>query len=388
MENFMCAVNTKIFNDTKGEIMLGNLLVILFFGILSCSDVNMKDRKNDMTPKANQPVQVEPNSDQVEPNSDQGDPLNEADDIQKEPPLDAAADPKSTHASHSTVKSFIMKKAYKASNGRDYDIIGFEPAQSDSKGYPLYIFVNGTTMNHDRPEVKETLEEVAKRGFVAAAVQYDNNIITLPGSTTTPVEPFPYPINCEQFLAKAKCMYSGPASALGVLCNRNSVDCDKGIVTHGMSQGSKLSILANNFDPRIKATLADSSGDEVWLIKEIYGYRSCLDDGNRTLPSNRLRMVSGEFDIILSNGTAEGVRGIGNRLLGDNCNKNNCLKPDGSGFYIITNKELGDGTADHCWMINGGCLSKKGADTKYYTDDGPWARKASVFDWLLGMGRK
>lgn len=96
--------------------------------------------------------------------------------------------------SHPSLVTFSMEAAYHdcgAMPGQDHpgprDIAGYEPKREGK--YPVFIYLTGTLMRFNGPEAKLMTSEMAKRGFVAAAVDYDNTA-------------YPY---CPTLSAKAKC---------------------------------------------------------------------------------------------------------------------------------------------------------------------------------------
>jgi len=73
----------------------------------------------------------------------------------------------------------------------------------------------------------------------------------------------------------------------------SGVNCGKGIVTAGQSQGAALAIMAKNYEPNVQATLGMSVSDTFqWLGLSLW----CLDKQYTAIPSNRLMIVNGEDD--------------------------------------------------------------------------------------------
>ena len=103
-------------------------------------------------------------------------------------------------------------------------IVGHEPARAGR--YPLFVYMTGTLMKFNGLEAQTITREMAKRGFVAATVQYDNKV-------------YPY---CSGIMSKAKCVFdtSSPESALSKLCTRSNVDCDQGVVCLRLQSGLAL----------------------------------------------------------------------------------------------------------------------------------------------------
>ena len=104
---------------------------------------------------------------------------------------------------------------------------------------------------------------MARRGFFALSVQYDNSLSLNPDKLT-----------CLWGKANAK-------SVLGVACQLPQVNCDLAVATWGHSQGALMAHSASQFDNRVRA---------VWTT----GYSG----GSYPLPVNRLRVVNGSGDIM------------------------------------------------------------------------------------------
>jgi len=169
---------------------------------------------------------------------------------------------------------------------------------------------------------------------------------------------------------------------VSVLCGRAKADCSKGIVTGGFSQGSVLATQSANFDSRVRA--AWGTGDGVKYSS--FDLTSCQANGNRTLPSNHLRVVVGQQDQFVGGGsgftagTITNVRSQLQTLTGLSCGTSatSCLQADGSGWVIVLNNQVQDGSADHCFMRTSGNLCRASQNTL----DGNW--KNGTDAWELG----
>jgi hypothetical protein len=64
----------------------------------------------------------------------------------------------------------------------------------------------------------------------------------------------------------------------------------------------------------------------------------------------------------------------------------NCLQADGSGWYIVANSQVSDGSADHCYYYNGAnstCGTWNGFDSAWDTGTTlPW-QKIQDLAWLM-----
>ncbi|HMG22346.1 MAG TPA: hypothetical protein VK607_13535, partial [Kofleriaceae bacterium] len=166
---------------------------------------------------------------------------------------------------------------------------------------------------------------------------------------------------------------------ISTLCARPKADCSKGVVVGGFSQGAVISTLANNFDARVQA--AWGMGDGVRY--SIFNLSSCMGNGNRTLPSSRLRVVDGEKDQFIGP-NAGNVRNQMLTLTGLSCGTaTSCLQANGSGWLIVTNGQVGDGSADHCYMRRTGDCggSQNSLDAGWQTGTAPWELNANLA-WL------
>jgi hypothetical protein len=157
-----------------------------------------------------------------------------------------------------------------------YSIDGEEPSASGQ--YPVFLYMVGTTESFNNASAMAAVQGMANRGYVAGAIQYDSGSF---GS-------------CSQIAAKAACIFNpnNSKSAVEALCSRAKADCTKGILVGGFSQGAVIATLAKNTDSRVQA--AWGMGDGV--AYSTYNLSSCMANGNRTLPSDRLRAVNGQAD--------------------------------------------------------------------------------------------
>jgi hypothetical protein len=247
-----------------------------------------------------------------------------------------------------------------------YSIKGTEPA---SGKHPVFIYTVGTTESWDNGQAMAAVAEMAAKGFVAAAVQYDSALFG----------------TCSQILAKAKSIYNSgsTSSAVSKLCARASADCSKGIVVAGFSQGSVIATNAKNYDARVKAAY----GMGAHNLYSIYSLSSCMNAGKYTLPASNLRIVNGDNDTF-PGGTATTVRASSQSVTGKSCGTGayQCLNTNGSGWIMIKGSQVGDGSADHCYQrALGGCLSSENLlDSAWRNGADNWGLKANL-TWLAGF---
>jgi cysteine-rich repeat protein len=239
---------------------------------------------------------------------------------------------------------------------------GHEPAEAGT--YPVAVYLVGTFAAYSGDIPQAFTQRMAARGFVASSVEYVN------GS---------YPASCAVLEAKASCVFSSASanSAIAKLCSRPKADCSKGIVVAGLSQGANLATLAKDYDSRVRA---------AFVMSDIYhpsGYdlQACLQASATTLGPNEMRAVSGDADAY-AGGTVNSVRSDLIAVTGRSCGSmvSDCLQNDGSGWYIVKSTDTADATADHCYMMSGGCFGS-GLDTTFETGTAEWSLDTNL-EWL------
>lgn len=248
-----------------------------------------------------------------------------------------------------------------------FNISGQEPSTTGT--FPVFVYMVGTTETFTNASATAAVAGMASRGFVAATVAYSSGSFG----------------NCSAISGKASCIFNpnSTTSAIHTLCGRAKADCSKGIVVGGFSQGAVMATLAKNFNAGVQA--AWGMGDGVTY--STFNLTSCMGNGNRALTSDRLRAVDGEKDQFIGP-TASNVRSQFLTLTGLSCGSSafNCLQSNGSGWYIIQNAQVGDGSADHCYMRRSGdCLgSQNSLDAGWQSGTDLWELSANL-DWLNGF---
>jgi hypothetical protein len=249
------------------------------------------------------------------------------------------------------------------SSGSKMDIVGAEPV--DPGTYPVFVYVTGTTMAFNAGEALAITDSMAKRGFVAATVQYAN------GSYPT----------CSAMKTKASCIFdrNSANSAISKLCARAKADCSQGIVVSGFSQGANLSALSKNYDSRVRGAYLIGHGNKASIID----VSSCANNSATVLLPSEMRSINGENDQYFG-GSQSGVRNQLQAVTGVSCAGTNCLKPDGSGWFIVTNPTVADGKADHCYFFNGAnssCSSYSGLESSWSVGTGAPSLTSNL-NWL------
>lgn len=248
-----------------------------------------------------------------------------------------------------------------------FSITGQEPSTTGT--FPVFLYAIGTGETSTNASATAAVAGMASRGYVAATIAYNSGTFS----------------GCSTIAGKARCMFNpaSSTSAISTLCARAKADCSKGVVVAGFSQGAVISTLAKNFDPRVQAAWGIGDG----VTYSIFNLSSCMANGNRTLASDHLRVVDGEKDQFIGP-TAANVRSQMLTLTGLSCGSTafNCLQSNGSGWYIVQNAQVGDGSADHCHMRRtGDCSgSQSSLDQGWQTGADPWELNANL-DWLTGF---
>jgi hypothetical protein len=62
-----------------------------------------------------------------------------------------------------------------------------------------------------------------------------------------------------------------------------------------------------------------------------------------------------------------------------------CLQSNGSGWIIVNTNQTASGTADHCYMRNGGCSANQNSlDANWQNGSANWELNANL-NWLEGF---
>ncbi|GIZ50458.1 alpha/beta hydrolase family protein [Noviherbaspirillum aridicola] len=247
-----------------------------------------------------------------------------------------------------------------------YNIVGMEPTTPGR--HPVFVYMVGTWENFTNASALEAVRRMAAKGYVAATVEYGNSAFG----------------NCEVIGAKAKCIFDpdSAASAITQLCSRKGADCRKGLVVAGFSQGAIMSILAKNHDARVQAAYGLGAGVQYASTD----LRQCVANGNRVLPSDRLRIVNGEADEFMG-GNALTVRSQMQEVTGMNCGfaAGSCTAANGSGWEMVQQIRMTSGLADHCYMRAAGCGSSEDVlQPAWRSGNEAWHLEPSL-RWLTGF---
>lgn len=263
--------------------------------------------------------------------------------------------------------SYLGSVDNSAACSRRYPTIGVEPIGAPGERFPLFLYFVGTAFvqpdasaSHDGQAARAVSAAMARRGFVALSVAYDNGALAW----------------ISDHEAQLACLFGdSPDSVRSVACALTQVDCERGIAVWGHSQGAFVGVMAPRFDPRVRAAWATGYGG----------------DARSTLAKTRLRVVNGEADT--NNGTPEVLNMITGLTAAD-CptGQDRCLRADGSGWIIVRKSELADpgtSSADHCWFDKRACLDSAIRLEPTWTD--PASTRAYALelnaDWLARTAR-
>ncbi|MFL6648159.1 MAG: hypothetical protein ACJ8J7_01760 [Sulfurifustaceae bacterium] len=267
-------------------------------------------------------------------------------------------------ASAAAVDSFTASYGNGSNCGSSFTITGREPSTAGT--YPVFLYMVGTTESATNASAIAAITGMANRGYVAATIAYPNS--TFGG--------------CSTISGRAQCIFNPNStnSAVSKLCARAKADCSKGIVVGGFSQGSVIATLAKNFDSRVRA--AYGLGEHAHYSS--FDLSSCMNNGNHALASTNLRMVNGQADSFVG-GTLSASVSDAQQVTGLSCGTGatSCLRSDGSGWIIVLNNQVQDGSADHCYMrASGGCSgSQNSLDQGWANGTAAWELNPNL-DWL------
>jgi hypothetical protein len=242
-----------------------------------------------------------------------------------------------------------------------YPTVGFEPAAGTAKR-PLFLYFIGTKIKREETEsefdsvaARTVTEAMARRGFVALSVAYDNGIAALISDHENQLH----------------CLFEAPTSLLARACTMPQVDCNLGIATWGHSQGAAVAIAAANYDPRVRG---------VWAT----GYGGNMES---KISKHRVRVVNGEND---QTSKLDETTGLSKEAC---TGPDQCLREDGSGWIIVRKAQLADpesSTADHCWFDRRSCKSKTFVLEPTWVDPdskAPYALESNA-DWLAATVKR
>jgi len=242
--------------------------------------------------------------------------------------------------------------------------------------YPVLIYMHGTWADWGGNQEGQRIAQLAAaQGFLVAAPTYASMLTLSPAGVNS----------------QAQCVFGGSSrsDALGQVCAMPQAACSLGVLVSGFSQGGAIAALGANYSPLITAAwLMGVSGPNVTAA-------IAAPAGTRVLPNDRLRIDVGQADVQTTNPNTGQVTGMDlsalNAVTGLTCSQSPCLQPDGSGYYVVTNSEVADGVAGHCYWMGVNMSDPGNTCTLDPTFDPgfvppstvPWSLLASL-NWLRG----
>lgn len=263
--------------------------------------------------------------------------------------------------------SYLGSVSNSAECSQSYATRGHQPVDDPGARHPLFLYFVGTAFvatdpsaDYASPAALAVTEAMARRGFVALSVQYDNDALAWLSDHT----------------GQLPCLFDRgkPSSLISAACALPEVDCELGIATWGHSQGGYVAAAAYDHEPRVRA---------VWAT----GYGG---DAKGTLPKDRLRVVNGEHDT--SNGMASTLQMITGLTPAQCPDPDQCLRADGSGWIIVRQSQLAmpeTSTADHCWFDRPSCGAMMALEPNWVdpASDKPFALGLNA-DWVAATVRR
>lgn len=221
--------------------------------------------------------------------------------------------------------------------------------------FPLVTWTHGTAVFYAEPEALEYLQYMADAGFVAASVEYENDVL----------------VTNSVFLQKAKCIFdsANPNSATNRLNALDAVDVSKGIFASGYSQGSFMAHLSRNYHSQVRGAWLVGTGDSAEGLPHFSG----LHYSNTVLEN--IRATNGQADLIfgpdycftIAAGNAEQLKHVTGVGYGSPC-------------WIATSHP--NNTTNKSWYVVPGWVhaSYLGFWNKLYSCSEPWSRCA-IKNW-------
>ena len=268
-------------------------------------------------------------------------------------------------------------------------VVGYIPADGNNR--PAYLHHVGTAENCGHFTVQKYLDGMFDRGYAPFCVHYPRSGL------------FEY--NGGWFDQKAQWIYSStnPLNAINVICSQHGVDCGLGIAAHGFSQGSHIASLSKKYEPRVTGILGFGAGCRSvifinpWFAAQGLVYDHSASSSHRcmqgTAPASTNPTQTAQ-SLYRDRSIYRVVSGINDEIFGHQQQMaahtgytecftvTDCIKEDGSGFYLVRASENPQGDSDsHNFFRNGGQM------TQYFeTGAYPWAMNPNL-DWLARRAR-
>lgn len=278
---------------------------------------------------------------------------------------------KTTYKGYRTSTSW-MKKPTLAERCTDTETIyGAKPKNPGT--YPVLVYVHGTFADwSNNQEGRKFIEQAASLGFVAMAITYSSSSS----------------MNEAGIQRHAYCMFNQSHSsknAASVMCSIQGADCSKGLLVTGFSQGAGIATVAKNYNQNVKAVWAIGLSAYIYPKEKIPTDTLPAPYGTRSLPNDKLVINMGEASNLSTKKPLPVDIPSLKQMTGVNCgNSYDCVRSDGSGYYLVSNTEIKDKVADHAyWMKVNSSWSKGLSFTFYPKTFDPGFNVTSTTKWSM-----
>jgi predicted esterase len=250
-------------------------------------------------------------------------------------------------------------------------IYGARPATPGN--HPVLIYLHGTFAEWGKnKEGQQFVKRAASLGYTALALTYDST-----GS-----------LNEKGLQRHAYCMFDQNHSSdgLSTACSVAGADCSKGVVLAGFSQGAAIATIAKNYNDKVKAVWAIGLSAYIYPRERVYSDALPAPYGTRVLPNDKLVINMGQSSSLSKKNLIPEDMPSLKQLTGADCGSNlQCLQPNGSGYYVVANNQVADGTADHAyWMRVNSWWNKSGLSFTFSPKEfDPGFQPPATTDWSM-----
>ena len=279
---------------------------------------------------------------------------------------------KTTYKGYRTSADWVKSYTNAQRCSRTQTIYGAQPSVPGD--YPLLVYLHGTTADWaNNKEGQLFVKQAAAQGFVAMAATYTS-----------------FGALDEQGLDRnSYCIFDqshGSQDAMSVMCGVQNVDCDKGVLVSSFSQGANLAVIAKNYNQKISAVWAIGYSAYSYGLKKVVPANALpAPYGTRALPSDKLTITMGEASNLSKKTLIKEDLPSLRQITGYDCGTGyDCVQADGSGYYIVSNAEVKDGLADHCyWMKTNKIFKSSWSCTMSPTEFDPGFSAPSTTKWSM-----
>lgn len=253
-----------------------------------------------------------------------------------------------------------------ATMNKALQINGYEPATAGT--YPVFIYVTGTKLSPWSADDQSITQQMAQRGFVAAAVDYSTRMN--------------YPSTCAGLNTAVREIFDNldSTSAISVVTSRPKAAVSKGLVVMGFSQGANIASLSKNYDAAVQAVFLIGNGYNNMGI-------SCYPDSMTTITGDRMRQAMGANDNAYAfggyGGNIDANRQVLETTSGVSCGPTatSCIAPNGSGWYLVQSFETASGKDTHCFHYGNQLCGGFPFDANFSGGSFFWSLSPAL-DWL------